>query len=220
VLTERTRLARDLHDTLEQALTGIALQLETACKLFDRNPRDAGPPLELARRFLSQSRLELRRSIWDLRSRELEQFSLTKALSISMSQILAGSPIESELNTLGDSRRLPEIVEENLLRIGQEALTNVLKHSGATKVSLLLSFQPDVVSLEIKDNGTGLITDRISAAGEKHYGLLGMSERTRRLGGRLDVSGPPGEGTTVRASISLRSFAVENTSSPPADLVV
>jgi signal transduction histidine kinase len=220
VLTERTRLARELHDTLEQALTGIALQLETACKLFDRNPPDAGPPLELAKRFLSQSRLELRRSIWDLRSRELEQFNLTKALSISTSQILAGTSIEADVSTIGESRRLPEIVEENLLRIGQEALTNVVKHSGATKVSLVLSFATDSVSLEIKDNGTGLITDRLTASGDKHYGLLGMSERTRRLGGRLDVSGPPGEGTIVRASISLRTLSSETSEARPADLVI
>ena len=220
VLTERTRLARELHDTLEQALTGIALQLETACKLFERNPANAGPPLDLARRFLSQSRLELRRSIWDLRSRELEQFSLTKALSISTSQILAGTSIECEVTTSGEPQRLPEVAEENLLRIAQEALTNVVKHAGATHVSIQLSFSPDLVSLEIKDNGSGLISGRISATGEGHYGMLGMMERAKRLGGRLDVSAPPGEGTTVRATISLRHLASAVPPAPSPDLLV
>lgn len=205
-LTERTRLARELHDTLEQALTGIALQLETALKLFERNPADAGPPLDLARRFLRQSQLELRRSIWDLRSRELEQFDLAKALSISSSQLLAGSNISAEFNTVGEQQRLPEIVEENLLRIAQEALTNVVKHSGATTVSTQLTFERETVSLEIRDNGSGLLADRISSRSEQHFGLLGMAERAKRIGGRLDVAGPVGEGTSIRVRVSLSGF--------------
>jgi signal transduction histidine kinase len=204
VLTERTRLARELHDTLEQALTGIALQLDTAAKLFQRNPADASERLELARGFLKQSQLELRRSIWDLRSRELEQFDLAEALSIGSRQITAGTEIRVEVETVGERKPLPEIVEESLLRIGQEAVTNVVKHSGATLVTIRLTFGPDTVSLEIKDNGSGLVAEQIAARGERQFGLLGMSERAKRLGGRLDVSGSPGEGTTVRAIVSLR----------------
>jgi signal transduction histidine kinase len=111
VLTERTRLARELHDTLEQALTGIALQLDTASKLFARNPAEARKPLELARDFLHQSQLELRRSIWDLRSRELEQFDLAEALAIASRQLAAGTGIFIDQETAGERRRLPEIVE-------------------------------------------------------------------------------------------------------------
>ncbi|MDB6169589.1 MAG: hypothetical protein JWM88_2453 [Verrucomicrobia bacterium] len=209
VLTERTRLARELHDTLEQALTGIMLQLDTAVKLFERNPADAAQPIELARRFLRQSRLELRRSIWDLRSRELELFDLTQALSIASGQIMAGSNITVEVSTVGERQRLPEIVEDNLLRIAQESLANVVRHSGATAATLQLMFRPDEVALEIRDNGSGLVAARVSDRGEQHFGLLGMTERAKRLGGRLDVSGPPGEGTMVRATIPLRGHAVE-----------
>ena len=215
VLTERTRLARELHDTLDQALTGIMLQLDTAVKLFDRNPADAGRPLELAHRFLRQSRLELRRSIWDLRSRDLEQFDLTQALTVASGQILAGSNIGVEVRTTGEHQRLPEIVEDNLLRIAQESLANVVRHSGATLVTLQLAFRPDAVVLEIKDNGSGLVVDRVSAPGEQHFGLLGMTERVKRLGGRLDISGPPGEGTTVCATIPLRDFATETATPTP-----
>lgn len=206
VLTERTRLARELHDTLEQALTGIALQLDTAAKLFQRNPPDASRPLELARDFLRQSQLELRRSIWDLRSRELDQFDLSEALSITCRQFAASSNLHIEPEITGERHRLPEIVEETLLRILQEALTNVVKHAGATSVSVRLTFAPDAVSLEIKDDGSGLITDRVAAGGDHGFGLLGMRERAKRLGGRLDISGSPGEGTTVRAMISLRDL--------------
>jgi signal transduction histidine kinase len=219
VLTERTRLARELHDTLEQALTGISLQLDTALRLFQRNPADAGPPLELARRFLGQSRLELRRSIWDLRSRELEQFALTQALSIASAQILTGSAILAEVTTAGEPRRLPEIVEENFLRIAQEALTNVVKHSGATSVTIQIIFSPDSVAIEIKDNGSGLVAARIAARDEPHYGLLGMKERAARIGGRLDVSGPAGEGTTVRVSVSLAPAGADRPEPAPQEVI-
>ncbi len=219
VLTERTRLARELHDTLEQALTGISLQLDTAVRLFARNPADAGPPLELARRFLGQSRLELRRSIWDLRSRELEQFALDQALSIASAQILTGTAILAEVTTTGTPRRLPEIVEENFLRIAQEALTNVVKHSGATSVAVQLIFGPDSFAMEIKDNGSGLVAARIAARDEPHYGLLGMKERAKRIGGRLDVSGPAGEGTTVRVSVSLGQVESDHVQPAPQEVI-
>ncbi|WP_175414748.1 histidine kinase [Nibricoccus aquaticus] len=207
VLTERTRLARELHDTLEQALTGIALQLDTASKLFQRNPADASQPLELARGFLHQSQIELRRSIWDLRSRELEQFDLSEALAIASRQISGGTGIAIELDTTGQRRRLPEIVEENLLRIAQEAMTNVVKHAGASRVMVRLIYAEKSVSVEIKDNGGGLNAEKMATQGDRHFGLLGMSERAKRLNGRLDVSGTPGEGTSVRVIIPLDELA-------------
>ncbi|MBI2513122.1 MAG: sensor histidine kinase [Opitutae bacterium] len=207
VLSERTRLARELHDGLEQTLTGIALQLDAATRLFAAKPAEAKPPLELARDFVRQSQLELRQSIWALRSRELDQFDLAEALAITCRQVAAGGAVAVECETLGARRRLPEIVEENLLRITQEALTNVLKHSGATLAVVRLSFAPHQVTLVIKDNGSGLAPERVAADRERHFGLLGMSERAKRLGGRLDLSGPPGEGTTVQATIPLDDTA-------------
>ncbi len=207
VLTERTRLARELHDTLEQALTGIALQLDTASKLFSREPASAGQPLELARGFLRQSQIELRRSIWDLRSRELEEFDLAEALTIASKQISSGSHIKVDVAIEGERKRLPEVVEETLLRIAQESLTNVVKHSGATQVTIRLTFSTENIALEIKDNGTGLVSDNLAGRTEGSFGLLGMRERAKRLGGRLEVSSAQGEGTTVRVFISLRDVA-------------
>ena len=203
VLSERTRLARELHDTLEQALTGIALQLDTAAKLFARNAPDAGQRLETARELLKKSQLELHRSIWDLRSRELEQFDLAHALAAAARQITADTAVRATCETVGERRSLPESVEDNLLRIGQEALTNVVKHSGATAATLRLEFTPRSVLLEVRDNGSGFVPDQISAQPGGHFGLIGMSERAKRLGGRLEVSGSPGEGTTVRIVVPL-----------------
>lgn len=206
VLSERTRLARELHDGLEQTLTGIALQLDTAARLLPNRPAEAKSPLELARDFVRQSQLELRQSIWALRSRELEQFDLSEALAITCRQVAAGGAVAVECETVGERRRLPEIVEENLLRITQEALTNVIKHSGATLAVVRLTFAADHATLLVKDNGSGLATDRMSADRERHFGLLGMHERAKRVGARLDLSGPPGEGTTVQVTIPYDSL--------------
>lgn len=202
-LTERTRLARELHDTLEQALTGIALQLDTTARLLTRSPEEAEHHLELARGFMRQSQLELRRSIWDLRSRELEQFDVARALLHTSQQIARDTQLRVEVETEGEPALLPEIVEENLLRIGQEAVTNVVKHSGATLATIRLGFTDSAVTLAVKDNGSGLVPEKLAAQNDRHFGLLGMAERSKRLGGRFSVVGAPGEGTTVLVSLPL-----------------
>jgi signal transduction histidine kinase len=215
VLTERTRLAQELHDTLEQTLTGIALQLETAAKLFERNPDGAVRHLELARNLMGQSQVELRRSVWDLRCRALEQFDLPGALLRSARQFTYGTGIEVAVTTKGQARPLPEVLEENLLRIGQEALTNVIKHSGAGGVKIELEFGPERVALQIKDDGQGFTPENSAGAREGHFGLLGMSERAKRLGGQVLITSAPGEGTTVRVEIPS-SPAQEFQSAKPA----
>jgi Signal transduction histidine kinase len=203
VLAERTRLARDLHDSLEQTLTGIALQLDTSAKLFARLPEQAQHHLQLARNWLHQSQVSLRRSIWDLRSRELEQFDLARALQQSAEQMTAGTELALEFATLGERRALPEIVEENILRIGQEALTNVAKHAHATKVSVALEFTPHALKLRVSDNGRGFDIHESAPGGVGHFGLMGMRERAKRLGGRLDVESATGRGTAVSVEIPL-----------------
>ena len=185
ILAERTRLAKELHDTLEQTLTGITLQLNTVAKLFQQNPETAGYHLGLVRNMLRMSRVELRRSIWDLRSRELEEFDLSEALLISANRIGDSAGIRLEVETKGDIRPLPEVVEENLLRIGQEAITNTVKHSGANWAKIQLEFAAHHVVLEIKDNGTGFTPENCAGPNAGHFGLLGMSERTKRLGGQI-----------------------------------
>lgn len=203
VLAERTRLARDLHDTLEQTLTGIALQLDTAAKLFPRDQEQSQHHLQLARNWLHQSQVDLRRSIWDLRSRELEQFDLPKALRQSAAQLVDGSNLAIEFATTGERRPLPEIVEENVLRIGQEAFTNIAKHAHANRVIANLAFSPEALTLRIEDDGRGFNVPSAPSAAESHFGLLGMTERAKRLGGRLSIDSAPGEGTTLTVEIPL-----------------
>ncbi|HVU25513.1 MAG TPA: sensor histidine kinase [Opitutus sp.] len=203
VLSERTRLARELHDSLEQTLTGIALQLDAAARLFQRSPGDSNAHLQLARNWLRQSQVDLHRSVWDLRSRELEQFDLANALRQTAERLVDGTAIRLDFTTRGDKRPLPETVEENVLRIGQEALTNIAKHARATRVSVALAFEEHALSLRVEDNGIGFTPSPIPAPADNRFGLLGMSERARRLAGRLDIESVPSRGTVVTVEIPL-----------------
>ena len=214
ILKERTRLAQELHDTLEQTLTGIALQLDTTSKLFETRPEGASYHLELARTLVSQSQVDVRRSVWDLRSRALEQFDLPGALSTSGRQLTDGTSVKLEVSANGRVRPLSETVEENLLRIAQEALANIIKHSGATAATIALDYGPQQVVLEIKDNGRGFEPQKSPGPGEGHFGLLGMSERVKRLGGNLSVSSEPGRGTAIRVEVPVEQYAPANFAMP------
>jgi len=205
VLTERTRLAQELHDTVEQTLTGIALQLDAAAKLHDRSPENSRRHLELARSLMAKSQVEVRQSVWDLRSRELEQFDLATALAEGARQITSGTNVQVRFEAKGEPQPLPEVVEENLLRIGQEALANIIRHSGATHVDIELQYGRQQVSLRVQDDGVGFDPEKAGGPGEGHFGLLGMSERAKRLGGRFILSSKPEAGTSVRVEIPLNS---------------
>jgi len=202
-LAERTRLAQELHDTLEQSLTGIGLQLDTAAKLTEQRAIGANRPLEMARNLMSRSQLELRRSIWDLRSRELEQFDFPDALQASAREILEEAQVGMDFAILGEPRRLSEIVEENLLRIGREAITNVVKHAGATTVTLRLDYSRNGMAIRIVDDGRGFSPEHCPGSSEGHFGLTGMRERAKRIGGELRLHSGPGKGTTIEVYIPI-----------------
>ncbi len=210
VISERTRLARDLHDTLEQALTGIALQLETANKLFAASSTKAQTHVTLARRWLQQSQIELRHSIWDLRSRELEQFDLAQALKQSVERLADSMELKMNFSTQGEKRPLAEILEENVLRIGQEAMTNIAKHSEAAEVWVDLNFTDSQLELQIRDNGKGFEASSPATSPENHYGLLGMKERASRIGGKIEIESQLTAGTTVRLTTPTENSPAKN----------
>ena len=160
--------------------------------------------------LVSQSQVDVRRSVWDLRSRALEQFDLPGALMNSGKQLIDGTNINLEVSAKGRVRPLSETVEENLLRIAQESLTNVIKHSGATTVKIELDYGPQTVALQVQDNGNGFDQEKSAGPGEGHFGLLGITERTKRLGGELAVTSAPGRGTTIRIQVPIE----QNTPSP------
>ena len=203
VLAERNRIARELHDTLEQAFMGLGLQLEAAASRLGR--RQAAPArrhLETARALLRHSQSETRRSIRDLRSTTLEGVDLATALSRAAQQISAGTLVRLVVHIRGTARPLPDEVEKNLFRIGQEAVTNAIKHAQAHEVDVELAFEPDRVELRVRDDGCGFDASTIDA-GTGHFGVVGMRERAEQLGGRLRLETAPDQGTEVAVAVPI-----------------
>jgi signal transduction histidine kinase len=203
VLTERSRVARELHDTLEQGLAGIALQLEAVGGSLAASPEHAQHSLDVARRMLQYSQEEARRSVMDLRAQALESRDLAGALADLVEQTARSADAEAHVTVEGPPRRLDASDEHHLLRIGLEALTNALKHSGADRIDILLRFDPDGVELTVRDDGRGL-TQAQGDVPAGHFGLLGIRERVDKLGGTLQLSGAAGAGTKLTVRVPSR----------------
>jgi signal transduction histidine kinase len=203
VLNERSRVARELHDTVEQGLAGIALQLEAVDGSFETAPEAARESLMVARQMLRYSLEETRRSVMDLRSQALERSDLAGALETLARQMTLHTPAQSSVRVIGPVQRLDAAKEHHLLRIGLEALTNALKHGRATRIDIELSFTPDSTSLVVTDDGQGLDSAE-RASGGAHFGLQGVRERVDKLGGVLDIDSAPGAGTRLSVMIPAR----------------
>jgi signal transduction histidine kinase len=205
VLAERNRMARDVHDTLAQGFTGVIVQLEAAEYAIsegDRQEADchlrrAG---ELARRSLS----EARRSVHALRPLALEQDDFWCALKGIVKTTTVGTPLKTTFEAKGKVPVLPQAWQENLLRIGQEALTNTLKYARARNFGIRLICNPKKIRLELRDDGDGFQFK------ERHdgTGLTGMRERAAEMGGELRIVSSRGKGTTITAILSLEKEAV------------
>jgi signal transduction histidine kinase len=200
VLNERSRLGRELHDTLEQGLAGIALQLEAVEGRMLTSPDMARHALDVAKQMLRYSQEEARRSVMDLRSQALESQDLAGALTDLARQMTLGTRALADVRIDGVPRRLVAAEEHHLLRIGLEALTNAVKHADARSVDILLAFRSDATELIVQDDGCGLASGTHDAP-VGHFGLLGIRERVDKLGGVLEVSGTPGAGTRLSVTI-------------------
>jgi ligand-binding sensor domain-containing protein/signal transduction histidine kinase len=203
VLAERNRLAREIHDTLAQGFTGISVQLELVKRLLERAPQVAQTHLEQAQSLARASLAEARRSVWDLRSPALESHDLPAALKETAQRLTAGTPVQARVEVSGVYRRLSRAIEDHLLRIGQEALTNAIKHAQASRVELQLAFEPQRLRFSVRDDGRGFDTAAVPSQADGHFGLLGMRERVAQLGGSLALNSRPNEGAEVVIEIPL-----------------
>jgi len=204
VLEERARLAREIHDTLAQGFVGISSQLDAVAMCMPDEESSARRYLDLARRMARHSLTEARRSVMDLRASALEGQDLAAALESGTRVWTVGSGVEVQVEVSGQSAAvLPEEVEQHLLRIAQEAVTNVLKHAGADRIWIKLHMEARKLYLRIKDNGHGFEQDGVFASLGGHFGLIGMRERAERLGGELRLASNPGEGTEVEVRVPL-----------------
>jgi PAS domain S-box-containing protein len=196
-LEERQRLARELHDSVSQALYGIALGTQTARERLEEGRPGAREPLDYVLSLAEAGMAEMRALIFELRPESLEQEGLVAALSKQVAALEARHDIEVE-DDLREEPPIPLPVKEAIYRIAQEALHNTIRHARAGKVAISLNRDLDSTSVEVRDNGLGFDA---GADFPGHLGLRSMRERATRLGGTLEVLSAPGSGTTVRARI-------------------
>lgn len=207
LVEERNRLAREVHDTLAQGLTGIALQLEAADALLDSAPERARARLRLALACTRESLDEARRSVLDLRAGPLERQALPAALGELAHRFTEEThiPIDTTLELAGP--RLPARVEEALYRIAQEALVNVRRHAEASRVQLQLAPGAGLVRLTITDNGHGFDPANRVVPGQaperSGFGLIGIQERAHLLHGTMQIRSSAGHGTQVEVTLPL-----------------
>ncbi len=208
MLAERNRLAREIHDTVAQDLNAVSMQLELA-----RNAaagRDAGllvPFLTTAHQLVRKCLAEARESIWDMRSHILERTDLAGALRSVAEQLAAGQPCTVRTEVRGRPRRLSPMIENNLLRIGQEAVANALKHANPGVIAITLDFQDEEVRLEVRDDGRGFDPASAVESAGTHFGLRGMRERATRMGGEFCLERAPAGGMRVAVTIRARASA-------------
>jgi PAS domain S-box-containing protein len=207
VLEERSRIARELHDSLDQGFWGILLQVEAAAKSLPNGPQGANAHLEMARNLVLHCQNEVQRSVWDLRSCALERSDLASALEAVARQVAADSVVELTTEVMGVPRPMPAVVENNLLRIGQEAMTNAVRHASATRVRTELRFEPEGLRLVVADDGSGFDADSAAHATSGRFGLIGMRERAKRIGARLKIESVRGTGTKVEVELPLAAMA-------------
>jgi signal transduction histidine kinase len=200
VLEERQRISRELHDSVSQALYSIALGARTARELVDREPESLAEPLDFVLAQAERGLAEMRALIFELRPEALEQEGLTSALQKQADALQARYQLAVDVS-LAREPDVPLRVKEALYRIAQEALQNVVKHAGATRVDLSLSRSDEGLMLEVRDNGRGFDA---SGSFPGHLGLQSMHERAARVGGLLEIVGAAGVGTTLQVSVPSR----------------
>lgn len=201
LLEERNRMAREIHDTLAQGFTGIVIQLEAAEDALGEPGGDVNRHLTRARDLARESLAEARRSVYALRPQPLERKPLPSALRDSITALTTDAPLSVEWQWPEQWPALPPGLEADLLRLGQEAVINALRHAGATRLRVALRARPDAVEMEVSDNGRGFDPQRLRPGAPGGFGLVGMRERAAQHGGELIVTSAPAGGTTVRCRI-------------------
>jgi ligand-binding sensor domain-containing protein/signal transduction histidine kinase len=205
VLSERNRIAREIHDTLAQGIVGISLQLEVLSRLLPASADQAREHLDATKSLVRQSLADARSSIWELRSQESDSEDLPARAGKMLRQLTSSSSTLADILVTGTYRPLPRPVEDELLRIAQEATTNSLRHADCSHIHVELRYAMKLLRLEIRDDGIGLKLNPNSEAGGSlgHYGIQGMKERAARIGATFAVSAQNEGGTLVAVDLVL-----------------
>jgi signal transduction histidine kinase len=194
LLAERKRIAADLHDTLQQNLAGISLQVKTALKATETAPGKVASFLQMTRQALEDAHAMLRISVWDLRGADTCGKSLAQAI-LDLAPGLPEHTLTCRLDAL--PKDIPEACSTQLLAVIKESITNIVKHAAATEIVITASQTQEGFQITIDDNGKGFEATALSFPATGHYGLTGMKERMRRIDGLFQIESEPGHGTRV-----------------------
>ncbi len=209
VMGERNRIAREIHDTLAQGYVGVSLQLEMVGRMLkaSRSAQNEPGPIEglveSTKEMVRSSLEEARRSIWNLRSAQsdAEAETLPARLAAAVRAKQGGSAAAIRLTVTGTFRPLERSVEDEMLRIAQEAVTNAVRHASASAVEVVLKYDTGWLRLKVSDDGKGF--SPTASAPQGHYGLQGMKERAAAIGAKLRIESSPGAGTSVEVSLAI-----------------
>jgi ligand-binding sensor domain-containing protein/signal transduction histidine kinase len=197
VLEERNRIAREWHDTLMAGLAAISWQMESTARLLGSETSPAAKACELARNMVRHCQAEARRILWDLRENQEATGPLSSALSNALTPLSAKEGVDMRLRVEGQEVPLAPGCVHHLVCIGQEAVTNALRHAVPNIISVHLQYHADWLSLSVKDDGSGFRALDKLAALQGHFGIPVMEERARKLGGSLRVETSAGSGTEI-----------------------
>jgi signal transduction histidine kinase len=201
---ERQRLAREVHDEQCQALGALSVMLDRTSRLVESNSREAKSEIEQARDMSRSLLAETRRLIYDLRPTVLDDMGLEAAIRWCVETHLESKGTEVAIQSTLPARRLPGAIEVALFRVAQEAIVNIKRHSFATHAGVLLEQEDSIMHMRVWDDGKGFVLNRQAAGGQvAGFGLQGMEERVRLLGGNLKIQSLPSKGTVIDVKVPL-----------------
>ena len=211
VVEERNRLSREIHDTIAQSLTVLALRLGLVGDIIVSDPAAAGAEFESLKLLANRCVEDVRRSIWDLRPKALDSSGLVEAVKIEMAK-LRETGIKEDLRVSGaEAFTMDRLHQSAAFRVIQEALSNVVKHSKAETATIHLDFRLESLVITVTDDGIGFESPRARAESpiRSGFGITSMQERARLIGGYVSVESAPGRGAVVNVEIPYQPVASE-----------
>lgn len=196
---ERHRLAEEIHDTSAQAFTSISVQVGLAQWLIQQDPIAVPPILDRIKLLIQAGLRESSRSVWSLYPAVEDDMNLAHKLSYCLEQCACDVFLKTNLQVVGTPYPIPAIVCHNLMRIGQEAIINVLKHAQANTLEVVLMYSVQIISLCVKDDGCGFAS-KLNSGG---FGLISIAKRVDRINGQLLIQSQPGKGTEIRVEVPV-----------------